>query len=258
MIKFRIGSRGYTIAEDWPELDVKQLLGTVPFLYADKTDFGVRLNLLEVLVPMLKRKHVMQLSVDDRYDLLLLTSWVWEKPLSTSKISQFKFKDQVYLLPKQNLDDMMAAEFAFADLFLKQFVDSSEPKMLDLLVATLCRPAKPAAAMQTPDWDGVEREKYNGAIAERRALEFAGLDIATKVVVLHHFIEQKRFVFDTYDIFSKGGEGGSGGGFDIGWVALIFELAEMGIFGDFDKVSFTNMNTLCLYLHNKKQQRHDK
>lgn len=258
MIKFKIGSKQFTIAEDWPELADKQLLSTIPYLYANKAEFAVRLNLIGVLVPKLKRKKILQLSVEDRYDLLLLTSWVWEKPLSTSKINQFEFNGKAYLLPKQNLDDMVAAEFAFADLFLKQFVDSSEPKMLNLLVATLCRPAKPASAMQSPDWDGVAREKYNGAIAERRALEFAGLDIATKIVVLHHFIEQKRFVFDTYDIFSKGGEGGSGGGFDIGWVALIFELAEQAIFGDFDKVSFTNMNTLCLYLHNKKQQRNDK
>lgn len=257
MINFKIGGRPYKIASEWHELNTHQLIAAVSFSYTSSTNAKTRLVLLSLLVPELKRKTIKSLSHQERFDLVSLTDWVWEKPVETEGIPSFTHNGVEYLTPKPDLDDIVAIEYAMADLFLKEFVDTAEGAALDKLIATICRPGKPAEELNRVEWDGVAREKYNGSIADRRAAEFSGLPIGVKAIVLQMFIMQKRFLHDNYSIFSSGpANAGSGGsGFDIGWLSLIYDLAEQGVFGDFEKTSMTNMNILCLYLHNKGQQK---
>lgn len=258
MVNFKINGKAFAVASSWSDLQPRQLWPVVPFAYTSRENMATRLQLLYLLVPGCTPKLYRKLTDQQRLDVLQLTDWVFDQAPSVTGIEHFDFKGVRYCLPKRELDDTIAVEFAMADLFFKDFARDSDPKLLDKLVATLCRPLKAAQDLQDPAWDGVARHRYNGAIADRQAMYFADLPFSVKVIVLHHFAEMQRMVHSTYDIFSaSGGSGGGGDGFNIGWMSVIFDLAEQGIFGDFDKTCFTNINTLCLYLHKKRQDRSD-
>jgi len=254
MVRFKIDRKVFAIASSWNELKPAELWPVVPYAYTSRENMHTRLQLLRQLVPELTPKVFRKLNDQQRIDVLQLSDWVFDQVPSVTGIEYFSFKGVQYFLPKPELDDTIAIEFAMADLFFKDFVKEGDAKLLDKLVATICRPAKSQEAQHHPLWDGVPRLRYNGAIAERNALQFASLPFSTKVVVLHHFAEMQKLVHSTYDIFSSGGTG-SGEGFDIGWLSVLYDLAEQSVFGDFDKTCFTNINTICLYLHKKRQER---
>ncbi len=196
----------------------------------------------------------------DRENLLRLfelCDWVWEKPIQGTAIRSFEFEGNTYLLPEENLSDLVLFEYGTADLYFREFT-KAEPnlKALDLLIATVCRPEKKDLNINDPAWDGDRRERYHSKIAERRAMDFSRLPINVKMVVLQSFIAGQRTIHQDYkEIFVSAKGGGTGSSSpDFGWIGLVDDLAEQSIFGDWEKTAYTNLHLVLFHLKKKHYQ----
>ena len=108
---------------------------------------------------------------------------------------------------------------------------------------------------EDPEWNGDRREKFNSKLAEKRAKALQKLPVPIKIVVLQEFITGLRAVHNRYkEVYEQPGKGKVGGsrkGPGFGYLGLIDDLAEQGIFGDWEKTAFTNIHLPFFHLRKK-------
>jgi len=147
-----------------------------------------------------------------------------------------------------------------ADVYYRRFVrPKPSEKALDLLVATLCRPAGDPGLWKDPRWNGDRRQVFNTHHTELAAFgPIRSLPIGYKVMVLQLVSQALRTIHRSYRVIFEKPDPDSTE-FHVprpesipGFVALIFDLAEQGIFGDFEKTSHTPIHTVLTYLKKKK------
>ncbi|MBF9239453.1 hypothetical protein I2I05_18820 [Hymenobacter sp. BT683] len=265
MIRFRLDERPYFLPERYGELTARQLLAAAPHLVHDSV--AARLAIVRAWCPQLKDKQLRRLTSEQLWDLVSLVGWVWKEELDASALPSFKHRGRVYLLPEANLTDAVLVEYAMATLFFHHFARprQPQPRALDQLVATLCRPAAVGIDENDPRWDGQRRERYHGKIAEARAVELADLPLGHKVVVLHHFLKAQRFVHRAYaDLYKKpepAGEGPApkaqpkGDGTEV--LEMLAELAERGTYGTYEQVAYTSLHTAFFNLAKQARRRRE-
>ncbi|WP_375418116.1 hypothetical protein [uncultured Hymenobacter sp.] len=263
MPTFRLDGRPHHLPERWAELSQAQLLAAAPQL-AGPDSAAARLAIVRAWCPKLRDKDVRRLTADQLWDLLSEVGWVWREEVNTSALASFRHRGRVYLLPEAQLLDAVLVEYAMACVFFQQFArpgrQPAGPQALDQLVATLCRPQAASLDVNDPQWDGQRREKYNGKIAEARAQELADLPLGVKIVVLHHFLQAKRFIHSAYpDLFKKLTPGAgpapapppSSDGTEA--LELLAELAERGTYGTYEQTATTSLHTI--FFNQAKQAR---
>lgn len=259
MIRFRLDGRPHFLPDSWAELTSKQLQAAAPYLAHDSV--GARLAVVRAWCPKLRDKDVRKLTSDQLWDVLSLVGWAWK--LEAAPLPGFEHRGRAYRLPEAQLRDAVLVEYAMASVFFHQFAKPTnpQPKALDQLVATLCRPAAAGIDENDPHWDGQCRERYNGKLAEARALELADLPLAVKIVVLHRFLEAERFVHRAYaDLYRKPEPTGAGPapapkptGDGTQVLEMLAELAERGTYGTYEQVAYTALHTV--FFNQAKQAR---
>jgi hypothetical protein len=246
MHEVTINKEKFAIPSDFTELTDEQLLAVVPYKYAEKPS---HFNLIRLLWPK-RNLQYMKLKASHIYEL---THWVLEKPLVETNFTKFTHDGTEYLLPDASLATVVLFEYAMASYYLRVFCQSNKEEYLNMLVATICRP--PQEVTHTPDWNGDLREKYNSALTKQRAKDFETLNFGVKVIVLHVFLEaqariQKRFA----SIFKAPDEGETPKINGVPYTDLMYDLSKTGIYGDYEKVCFTNIHTVFFNLAQEKSR----
>ena len=164
--------------------------------------------------------------------------WIFTAPVDRPFLS-FKHEGADYILPEENFADTTTLELSMAFIAYTDFADPDEPdpKALDRLISTLCRPARPdlKAFLKSPDWTGDDREPFNEARMMKRSAALASLDMQMKMVILSYFEVQAKSFLEQYEgLF--GGDAQPRYGDGRGWIMLIKNIAKEGHFGDFDSV----------------------
>jgi len=252
-----IGKRKKEVADSWDKLKPSQMLQLVPLVFCFEKSWALKVECLKILLN-LEKSIWRKLTPDQVYDMLVVVEWLWTTPMKVSPVTSFQYKGGEYLLPEPRFANCSAIEFAMADFEFRKFCKPKpDLKALNKLIGILCRPADQRIDQAHPDWNGDPREKYNSKHADARAILFAGLPMAVKVLVLQYTAASFAEIQRQYkDIFETGGKG-SGAGSVPAWLACIMEIAEKGVFGDWEKTCFTPIHTILLYLKAKKEANHD-
>jgi hypothetical protein len=249
-----IGKKKIQVADSWDKVRPSQMLQLMPLVFCYEKSWALKVECLKILLP-LEKSIWRKLTPEQVYDMLAVVAWLWEKPLTVTPLTHFKYKGVEYLLPEPRFAYCAAIEFAMADLHFRAFCKPKpDLKALHKLISTLCRPIDAAVDQSNPDWNGDPRQKYNSKHADARALLFEGLPMAVKVMVLQFVAASFSEIQKQYKIiFESAGQGGTSAGAVPPWIACLMEISEKGTFGDWEKLCFTPVHTIFLYLKAKKE-----
>jgi len=253
-----VQKKKYEMASSWEELRIDQKLALTPLVFCTQKSPKVQLVCLRIIVPpnALSDRQFKKITSAQFYDLFQTIEWLWNtEPLVS--LSEFEHQGVTYLVPKPDFSTVVLAEFAMLDI--RRFVrPKPDEKSLDLLVATLCRPAGDPASWKDPKWNGDRRQLFNTNLTEQAANgPLKSLPIAYKVMVLQLVSQAMRSLQRLYRVifekFDPDEKSPAPGGEQIpGYISLMFELAESGVFGDFERTSYIPIHTIMVYLKKKK------
>lgn len=259
----------------WAEITPQLFRRIFKTLYSGtETRPVVRLKLVKLLVfftwnPVKTLRHAFwlaQMPAVCIYEISEKLKFLWEEPTTTALIKSFRHRGTRYHLPADYLEKSCIKEFTYADSLL-QLVgewegDYRQCPALDMLVATLCRPAKKNWKQErySPGTDGDIREPFNEHVMELRAKKLAKLPLHYKLYVLHFFVACKsRLLQDpAYKlIFPKAKKNSDtpeeGGTF---W-QLLNDVAGTKLYGNYGDTGHVNLHLVLTNLQDdlQKQQK---
>lgn len=247
----KIGERNYMGPASWSELTDAQLLAVAQDVFASTPSPVKKWRVFCTLVPAPKRL-LRRLTEGQIYDLLQTVEWLWAEPMDVCPVQSFRHEGLTYHLPTPDLQHVTLGEYALADSYFRKFMESpKDTANLDALVATLCRPAGANPLAEA-------REAYDQGTADTRQKAFKSLPLGLRVVVLQYWVSRMRYVTERYKvIFEKPKQDAAThtsepkANNSLGWFAIVYDLAEGGPFGDFEKTFATPLHTVLLYLVKK-------
>jgi hypothetical protein len=270
MLDIKLDGQPYQVPEGWHEVNATTLpllLQNVYFTSVTPESLHERIRLSIGMTPKawkkLMRIHFgpgvgkkkQQANAVVLHNLLHLLRWMQTEPIHQQPFRALPEMDFVpeLLLPETGFLAMSFGELTDAYIhflvWLRQLVPGDEH--LDLLVATVCRPARDVAELASPTWNGDHREPYNEFAARQRAKALATLEPGYKMAVALFFTGNMRAVLDRYEIF--GGEGEPEQYPGQGWIKNQHLLAEKGIFGTVDQTKAANIHDVLLYLEERRK-----
>lgn len=270
MLDITLDGQPYKVPQGWHEVDpnvLPQLLQLVYFAQGTpdalheriRLTLGIRAKAWKKLMqthfgPAVGKKK-REANAVVLHNVLHLLRWMKTDPIHQQPFRALPEMDFVpeLLLPETGFLTMSYGELTDAYIhflvWLHQLVTGDEH--LDLLVATLCRPARDNAGLSSPTWNGDHREPYNEFTAKGRAKALAAMEPGYKMAVVLFFTGNMRNVLERYEIF--GGEGEPEQYPGQGWVKNQHLLAEKGIFGNIDQTKAANLHDVLLYLEEHRK-----
>ncbi len=286
MHRILLNKRSYNIPSHWKEVTPNQLTGVAPYLLGTEDSFPFRkLMVLFVLIPQLKpywyrtnaqewiteklpwtKNAFPSLTLSQKWDLLPLCEWFFNDISGRSILREFQHQGIKYLLPEDNLIKESILSYAFADNYFNEFVSTGDHKYLLLMIACVARQERTGNYKDDPAWEGDNRELFSTERTNDRAASFVTLDTRIVNTILLYFMGSKKYIHEQYAvIFNKPEKKAESvearkASFgqkkipkpDFGWLGIIYELAEMGTFGNFDSVKHMFLHTCCYYLAKKR------
>lgn len=199
----------------------------------------------------------------------ILERLAWTEPkvdCEDPPLQCFRHRRRTYWLPRANFENGSCLEFALADMYYQDFIETGDTGWLLRVVATLCRERKRdrKAALATGDERLPLRQKEE---VEARAARLDGLDPMLLGAVLLYFVGVKKFVSEVYEVlFSSPPEGDQAAdrepGHDsdapkFGWWSIFLQAAGEGIFGQYEEVLQRRLHLVCMHLvdqHDKNEK----
>jgi len=251
MHKVTINQQPYGLPSNWQEFPAGKIKHVISAVFSGKPTPHDRIAALVNLLP-LPKKIWSSLSESQLYDLSQCLAWMYAEPMTVPPFSDFEIKGIKYYMPGAFLKFVGGYEYAQADAAFSRFIDPKRPdlKALDELVAILCRPAKLHVNVNDPDWDGDIREKFNDMICSRRKATMAAAPDEIKKGVLLYFAGCKRAIKNSpfYSVLYEGTEEDKAASKNFGIYGNFMDMAAEGMFGDFEKVSYTPIMTLLYWM----------
>lgn len=199
--------------EHWSELTKSMVLPlpelTTLFFFADpkkknKKEFYDQTidERLLLIYPFLglRTKLLFQLDTYQLNALLERTSFLvyGDKLLNNILIESFKFKQMKYHGPADKLTNLKFGEFIQADTYFMSYSDTEDESFIYLLIACLYRPAKAVIALNSPDYDGDVREKFNQYLIKKRAKQFKRMPVKLRNTILFNYRTMRKWLTERY------------------------------------------------------------
>lgn len=257
----RWGKKTYkrSLPTAWSEVTPQQARRVFPYVLHPQADDATSIAVLTVLLGLPRSVF---LSIDDAsmYDLVRLVDWIYEEKLSESLVKSFRHRANVYYLPSAKMENASCLEYYLADEYYTAFLKTRDPRKLDLLCATLCRPREKSKT-KALERNDVRTPLHSRAEVEHYAKRLKSMPDNMKLYVLAFFSGCKLWVHAAFagDIFADTDENGDtadgGTAPDFGWYGIYQQTAESGVFGDLQNILVnTKFLDLCVYLVRKKRQ----
>lgn len=181
-------------------------------------------------------------------DILGPVFWMWETPLTAKPYPFVMAGPKKLLIPDPDLKYISWGELVDAlihyELFTSQMVEGT--KHLDLLIATFCRPERPMKEKYAADWNGDPRVRYNSYHAETLAGLVKDLPEETKTNLLVYFAGVTAQLFRAFELSDGSGESEEYPG--QSFTKNTFNMAEKGIFGNYDQTRAKNCHEVLVFL----------
>jgi hypothetical protein len=243
------------IPEHWNELTQKQLLQVMEILYL--RNYKAEQMLLQLVKTMarLKNYQFFRCRPEDLEEYFYLLHFLLKPDFefTCNHLPVYPFTDargQRYTFygPEDELGNLRMKEFTFTEDFYMQWFDSEkkDTEALDNLISILYRPGKKNYdIIINPEGD--PREAFNLNICLHQAKRYIRFwPMSVKLAIATWYDGCRRFIVDgNPDVFS----GGSGEPARYGLVSIMLNVAEGGVFGDFDKVEDQYVNLVMMQLN---------
>jgi hypothetical protein len=271
MREISINQKVYQLPENWSEVDKKNLPDLLRSVFVTPESGSAYHDILRVVLGYNEKQWVkimsrlfgrksktenMDASAGVLAELLRLLSWMWKSDLTLKPFESFEVDGQKWLLFSEGFTSMSFGElsdaYIHAQAFIKQLIEGED--RLNMLVATLCRPARKGDYTSDPNWNGDDREEYNEHISQIRAKALEGRFFEQKVLTLVYFLGSVKLFFSYFDLFGTG---------DMPPVPEEFPgqsliknqhlLSEKAIFGTMSQTKKANVHEVFQFLeeHNK-------
>ncbi len=261
MKKLKVGTWNGQAPSNFGELSYQQkLMALTAKVYLESSEVSddlynnVRKDLALELTNMPKKIFKL-LITEQRLALYRCFDWVKDVRIEQKPFEYFTYKKVKYYLPSENFADTSSIEYAMSLILFSSFGRQNNKAIYEL-ISTICRPERKGLQQfrNSTNWTGDAREEYNTILAQERAKQFSvdlpfGIVVAIKEYfsnMLDKFIKKYEFLFDEADDMKPLFRNGEG------CVALLEDVAEANIYGNFEKVCNTNIDTVYLYLRHKK------
>ena len=240
MITVRHQKWTYCAPQSWQECTFNDWQNLLPFsrIQASESNAVQQLACQYWLGVPTKQWRKWQLMPHEWEALQKQFAWVFEKP-TTKPLEFVECGTLRLLLPDDTFANSKAIDVAMSFIHFTDFTKNDfQPEALDLLVATLCRPARAdlAAFQKSKDYDGDFREPYNEVRVQAIAQKISAIPLETKVIILDYFERMSADFLETYgELFGsdnkepryKDGRG---------WIMMLKNIAKEGHFGSFEQV----------------------
>lgn len=278
MHRIDIFNKTYMVPSSFTEISTKQALAVLPYIISPPQHpeelAKAQAQVLYRLLPIYNyqwRKLATPANAGALNSMLQLTNFLFETPGTKPLFTEFRFNGVQYLLPSDKLSNCSLIEYAFADKALTGILalDNSpknEAKKLEAItriVAILCRPMRTDVDLQSPEYEGDPREKFSTPLVEHRVQIFKKLPLHIKQAVFLYFVAGRKWLHENFKVLFDNREPNEPetknipfgktklNAPDFGWMGVIFQLAESGVFGPFDQVKHFFLHTACYHMAQK-------
>lgn len=250
-----------TTPTSWNELTRHQLLAFTKYaLKAEDALLGKMwfvVALLQVRWWQVKKQIALYLADHSQVnDILAHANFLYEdNALTKQLIPSVRVGMLWFYGPADRLKNITIAEFIFAHAYwVKHKKDQTDEEALNMMIATLYRPAKPKKQRKGPHYDGDIRQQFNQYLVEERAAKVAKLPRHVKDAILIFFDGCIQYMEQQYPKIFSNNEGNAG---SYGMVEVLHTMAG-DKFGDFDKVQQSRMMDILRDLTISIRQKEEK
>lgn len=266
MRKVVIGNHKYQVKSCFEECtidEISHVMVTQNFLAA-KVMYAKQMASLKTSI-FIKLSNVpidvfLKLSIVQQIHLFQTVRWAFKGRIEKKPFEYFEVDGIKYYLPEDNYANTSSIEMALLNIYYLSFVRKSEPVTdnLYLIAATICRPERKDLKLfrkLIERWTGDRREVFNSVLSEERAKLFKEkAPYGAMIAVLQYWeAMNNRFVKRFDDVFN-GGDGKQIFHNGEGWLAMLADVAEVGVMGNLDKVYETNAYSLMMYVLQKQKK----
>ncbi|MEA5257167.1 hypothetical protein VB264_05170 [Arcicella aquatica] len=251
MVEVQINKKKFTMPERWDECTLEQISKLSPLTQWKVDEITQSEHEYAVCVLMGcsdKFWQRLELELPQWYKLKEVANFAFAEKIVEQPFPSFVHLGTEYLVFQEGFADTDAVDLAWANMQYLAFANPDAPNVvaLDELIATLCRPRRKdlLTFRESKEWDGDEREVYNGQRVKARAKELKTLPFGLKVAILQYFEAQNSLFLENYSqmLGDDGREPRYGNG--MGWVTMLMSVAEKGTFGNFESVCYQNVHLI--------------
>lgn len=217
------------------------------------SELDFKKGLVLLLVDGMTDKKFRQLSDFDKVRHFNRIRWAIDERITRRPFDIIKVKNRRYLFPKDNFSDTTAIEFAMANIYYLAFARSKSQNFEALynLLSIFIRPINWEFSLPWTKKENV-RIAYDTNTAEKDAcLLRDNMPFGYVVAFLHWFEHNNNaFIERNEELFDDSGEALFRNG--EGWIAMLEDIAESQVHGNFDEVCQKPVHTIFMYLRHTK------
>jgi len=243
----KINKKFYQVPQSWNEVTARQLVKLMDVIDQDLPKEEATIIIFKILTGA-TWLNLWRSGAETLEDKLHITDFIFSGAGLTKNVLP-SFRGMYG--PRDNFDNLVAAEFLAAESFyLATLQDSLQADVnINFLVGILYRPAK-AGYNKTKNQDGDIREPFNDNLISYNSKRISGWPAAIKKAVVFWYAGcRDQLIAEFPDIFLKGGSSGGDPG-KYGLWDMLYNIADKGIFGDFDKVEKQYIKTVFMAVTN--------
>lgn len=254
-LKYNQKSESISIPQSWNELNLDQLLYVAKFWESWKLMAKANVTLLRAKALLfvqlmngntrfnLKSRidRISKLTNEELFELTELTSFIFKaNTLTVCPFPVLRFGFKKFYPPNDNLGNIKAEEFHFADMFYLQYVNHDHDKALDYMIATLYRPKLNGSRIP---FNYEKIEPYSKTLR---------LSYEEKQAILLWYIGcREKMVENNKDLFSAPNEASAR---NNGWLPIIMALSG-DKFGSFNETKQMDMALIFMEIRESKERK---
>lgn len=241
-IRFEINNKTIVrgLPASWDELERRHLLFVAPHVLFTKSNIQLRrqmaLSMLRLHARLQKLMNISQLD-----ELAESLCFLWKKNNLTKQMLPGVRCGLFSRLhgPSDRLENITAAEFAFAEKYMTAFAASRDEKQLDLFVACLYRPAAPKSQRKQYDI----RVPFDINLIEHYAKKSSRISLAEKLAIYTFYQGCRNLITNKYKAVFSSENSKEAKKSNSGWLGFFYTMAGPKT-GTFHQVAAMNIYDL--------------
>jgi len=211
-------------------------------------------SLVLMLVEGMTQKKLNLMDYKEKVRHFNYIRWAFNDTIKTRPFDVLKIKGRHFIFPQENFSDTTSIEFAMANIFYLVFTNPKDDiQKLDSLYDLMAIFIRPRAEQRWLWKREKIREAYDSKRAERTATFLhRNLPFGLTLAFLQWFEFTNNAFLERNKELLEGGDGRPLFFNGEGWLAMLEDIAESRVFGDFDQVCTKPVHNIFMYLRHTK------
>jgi hypothetical protein len=238
--------------EDCSPLEIASILSRRHFSQMGRfTELEYKQSLVVLLVYGMTNKKFDSFSPEEKIRHINYIRWAITDTISVRPFENILINGRRFAFPKDDFEDTIAIEYSIANMFYLAF-SKPESQSTDTLYDLLSVFVRPVDSSYSRTKKAI-RIKYDTDTALGDAIFLKNNMPFGLVIAFLQWFEKTNnaFIAKNEILFEKSG-GRQMFANGEGWIAMLEDVAETGVYGDFDAVCNQNLHTVFMYLRHCK------